>query len=237
MAGLPFTSLPFLLKQLSSLRSSGYCFFVASGNLCLCLRSPADAADHSTLVAIIAQRVRWQGYWGAGDSRWKVQLPASAGRQAEGSQRMCWCRTWISFLSDRWTTAGWKSSSMASHCSGERNWPWTPPWCLPLGATEQPRGSAPPAEQLWTKPGGGRSAPTPSWLSLTVAPGWWSWDARWEDVGPRRLANSSQDWRRAGNHEEVDDALLASAMEHSHGVHRSKGVLLVLAGTSVLFRS
>ena len=48
----------FLLKQLSSLRSSGYCFLVASGNLCPCLRSPADAADHSTLVAIIAQRVR-----------------------------------------------------------------------------------------------------------------------------------------------------------------------------------
>ena len=48
----------FLLKHLSSLTSSGYCFFVASGNLCPCLRSPADAADHSTLVAIIAQRVR-----------------------------------------------------------------------------------------------------------------------------------------------------------------------------------
>ena len=82
-----------------------------------------------------------KGIGAPGDSRWKVQLPAPAGRQAEGSQRMCWCRTWISFLSDRWTTAAWKSSLMASHCSGERNWPLTPPWCLPLGATEQPGGN------------------------------------------------------------------------------------------------
>ena len=52
---------------------------------------------------------------------------------------MCLCRTWNSSFSDRSTTAGWKSSSMASHCSGERNWPLTRPWCFPLGATGKAR--------------------------------------------------------------------------------------------------
>ena len=50
----------FQQKRHSSLKSSGSCSFVASGNFCSYLRSPARVADHSTHVAIIAQRVRWQ---------------------------------------------------------------------------------------------------------------------------------------------------------------------------------
>ena len=51
----------------------GFCSSAASGNPCPCLRSPADVADHLILVAIIAQRVRWQECWSAEDFRWRTQ--------------------------------------------------------------------------------------------------------------------------------------------------------------------
>ena len=64
-------------------RSSGFCSSVAFGNPCPCLRSPADVADHLILVAIIAQRVRWQECWGAEEFRWRMQSLACC-REAGG---------------------------------------------------------------------------------------------------------------------------------------------------------
>ena len=70
-------------------RSSGFCSSVAFGNLCPCLRSPADVADHLILVAIIAQRVRWQECWGAEDFRWRTQpLAREAGGRVTTNVRV-----------------------------------------------------------------------------------------------------------------------------------------------------
>ena len=172
-------------------RSSGFCSSAASGNPCSCLRSPADVSDHLILVAIIAQRVRWQECWGAEDFRWRTQPLGSAGRQGVGSQQTFESRIWTSSPSVKSTTADWRWSLMASLCSGVRSLPSTPPWCLQSGATGRLDVSAQQsAEQLWTKQGGGRSGLTPSWRSSTVAPGWWFWAARWGDDGLKSHGSS-----------------------------------------------
>ena len=111
MAGLLFTSVPLSVETtFPASKVQG-------------LAPPSSLATFAPvfvhLPVLPSTRVRWQECWAPRFRVWKEQLPASARRQGERSQPTCGLRTWISFFSVRWATAGWKSSSsMASLCSG-----------------------------------------------------------------------------------------------------------------------
>ena len=128
---------------------------------------------------------------------------------------MCWCRTWISFFSNRWTTAGWKSSSMASHCSGERNWPLTPPWCLPLGATRRQCAATSGAALDQARRRKERTYPElaqPHGRARLVVLGC-EVGGRWSEETRQFLTGAAAKARsEAGNHEKVDDALFDGAL-------------------------
>ena len=102
MAGLPFTSLPLSAETTFQSQEFRVLFLrrlwqplPLSSFTCQCGR-PLDSRGHHRATCPLAGVLGRRGF----------------ALESGGSQRMCWCRTWISFLSERWTTAGWKSSSM-----------------------------------------------------------------------------------------------------------------------------
>ena len=63
---------------------SGFSCCDASGCRLFHLTVTAGVACHSTLVATTEQLARQRGSWDDGVSLWKVRLPASAGKPAQG---------------------------------------------------------------------------------------------------------------------------------------------------------
>ena len=112
---------------------------------------------------------------------------------------------------------------MASPCSGGRSWPSTPPWCLQSGVTGQPGASAPLDQAQRRKERTHPELAQPHGRARLVVLGC-EVEGRWSEESRQFLAGLAAN--KARSEPEVmrnHDAQLASATEHAHGVHSSKG--------------
>ena len=83
MAGIPFTCMPLSSESRFQPQEFRVLLLRRLWQPSPCHRPFADVAVHLTLVATIAQLVRWWGSWDAGGLLWKAQRQGFAERQAD----------------------------------------------------------------------------------------------------------------------------------------------------------
>ena len=152
-----------------------------SSSICRCGR-PLDSRGHHRAACSVAGVLGRRGF----------ALESAAARVCrEAGGRVTRCKRWTFSHSDRLTTAVWRSSLMASPCSGERNWPSTPRWSLRSAATLQPGDNAPrPTELRCCRHEGAKRGRTQSSLETWSGPDWWCSVARSGEGGPLRPAGA-----------------------------------------------
>ena len=123
----------------------------------------ADVAASWTSMAIIEQRVRWQGFWVEEVSSESVQRHKSAEKQEGKCRRMCSSENWTLQTTQDLMVAGWKWWQMALHCGAEHSKLSTPRWCPLSTKTGHPAaGRTPPMDQCWRRLASGRNRRTPN---------------------------------------------------------------------------